>query len=144
MNISPEEIDRLASKLEAWPANGKPAFDDDVVTLKAYGLIEEIEQKAPCRTCGTPRVDYTYMKITPAGRLFLLAARPPKPKLSEAEIAEQLERERSVAIGQMQRLGAPAKDWLNRQGFENLKGFCDRSGIDDLTAWQRYYEEKHA
>ena len=75
MTVSDAEISRLACKLATWPANGKPEMDDDVHLLKAVGFVEEIDQTTPCRTCGTPRISYSFMKVTQAGRLFLAAAR---------------------------------------------------------------------
>lgn len=73
--ISDEEIQRLATKLANWPSNGKPEMDDDVYVLKSHGFVEEREQMKNCRECGTRLVDWRYMKITPAGRLFLATAR---------------------------------------------------------------------
>ena len=76
----PEVRSKMLNALVNFPANGKPpqGFDTEagVITLwlKEHGLIAEHETKRPCRECGTPRVDHTYMKITPAGRLFMLAS----------------------------------------------------------------------
>lgn len=39
--------------------------------LIEHGLISEEKQMQNCRTCGSPRVDFHYDKITPGGRLFM-------------------------------------------------------------------------
>jgi hypothetical protein len=72
---SDEEISRLAARLATWPSNGKPEMDDDVHLLIACGFVEEKEQMKACRECGTPRVDFRWLRITQAGKLFLAAAR---------------------------------------------------------------------
>jgi hypothetical protein len=41
------------------------------MTLQANGLIEDAVQTKACKTCGTPRPDFHYLKITPAGRCFM-------------------------------------------------------------------------
>lgn len=38
------------------------------------GFIEECFQEKPCPTCGTPRHDWTYWKVTPAGNAYLSLA----------------------------------------------------------------------
>ena len=71
--LSDAELQRFAQRLHNWPPNGKPEMDDDVFTLKALGLIEEIDITKPCALCGTSRRDYSFMKVTLAGRIFLRA-----------------------------------------------------------------------
>ena len=49
-------------------------MDGEMVPLILFGLVESHEVTKPCKTCGTPRFDYRYERITAAGRLFMEAA----------------------------------------------------------------------
>ena len=66
------EMDELVDLLTNFPANGKPQGDMKQVAV-AYGLIAPVTQNKNCPACGTTRPDYTYFKITPAGKLLLRA-----------------------------------------------------------------------
>lgn len=53
--------------------DGKKVDDLDregVTTAVAHGLIESCEQQKPCPTCGTPKFDYRFWRVTAAGRLL--------------------------------------------------------------------------
>lgn len=68
-----DRIARLTSALLNFPANGKPALDDNNWDLVLVGFIAEHEVTKPCRNCGQTLTDYRFFKITQAGRLFLAA-----------------------------------------------------------------------
>lgn len=73
----PKVRETFHAALLSFPDNGKPpegfGTEEGMVTLAMleYGLLKRHDQTKPCRECGTPRPDYSYMKITPAGRLFM-------------------------------------------------------------------------
>ena len=65
----------LAEMLAAVRSGAK--FEDQdkrlAVLAIAYNLIQSEEVKKPCKCCGAPRHDYSYFKITGAGRLLIAA-----------------------------------------------------------------------
>lgn len=69
----PTDLQALYDKLKSWPANGKPEYDDNVLIAHSLGYVENVEVKKHCPSCGAPKYDYSYMKITPAGRFFMAA-----------------------------------------------------------------------
>lgn len=81
-DIPAHEIQALADALANFPSNGKPQESDTMMTLILAGLVERQEVKKPCRNCGQPLLDYSFMRITAAGRYFLAAAAlaPGEPK----------------------------------------------------------------
>lgn len=72
---------KMHQALVNFPSNGKPprgmSTEEGVLTdwMIQIGFVSEHEQKTPRKTCGTPRVTYSYCKITPAGRFFMAAMR---------------------------------------------------------------------
>ena len=46
---------------------------DHVMLAIGHGLISREEQTKPCAACGTPKVDFSYWRATPAGRLLIEA-----------------------------------------------------------------------
>lgn len=66
-------IDAAYKALKAFPSNGKPPRDVVTAALEATGLIASHEAMKQCSACGAKRVDYHYMKVTQAGRHFMLA-----------------------------------------------------------------------
>lgn len=72
--ISNEELRELADALANFPSNGKPPLGDTTTMLVLLNFIERREVEKPCRTCGNPQLDYSYFRITGAGRYFLAAA----------------------------------------------------------------------
>lgn len=71
--VDPALVHAMAERLVNWPADARPPNDDATLHLQISGIIEEKTQMKACPTCGTPRVDWTYMQITSAGKLFLAA-----------------------------------------------------------------------
>jgi hypothetical protein len=55
-----------------------------------------------------------------------------------------LQNRKSAAIGHMQRLGAPARDWLTRNGFRDLKHFTDQATEVEVEAYEHWTEEPAA
>lgn len=45
---------------------------------------------------------------------------------------------RAAAIGEMQAMGAPARDWLTRNGFENVKSFMELATTEQVAAWEAF------
>jgi hypothetical protein len=131
--------ERFYQALRDFPSNGKPPRglgnpeSSTTEFLLHFGLIEEAETKTPCPQCGTPRVTYHHCKITPAGRFFMSA-------MGDGDLAP--EDRRSAAIGEMQRLGAPAKDWLTRNGFADVREFVDRASTRDVRQWEEFVERQ--
>jgi hypothetical protein len=85
----PQTRQRMYDALAAIPANGKPPrgmmTEEGVIIewLIALGFIEEHEQTKPCRDCGTPRPDYSYVKVSPAGRYYMAAMELEPVKLAK-------------------------------------------------------------
>jgi hypothetical protein len=77
MNADVNELAlRLYPVLRDFPADGQLQRMDDRDTffdLAMSGLVERQEVQKECKTCGTPKYDYAYWRITPAGRLFMAA-----------------------------------------------------------------------
>lgn len=48
---------------------------------------------------------------------------------------------RAAAIGEMQAMGAPARDWLTRNGFANVKEFVDVATRSDVDKWRGFVGE---
>lgn len=73
-SITPQEI---VDALRTFPSNGKPPANERAyivwMHMEAVGLIDSRAQEEPCRSCGKPRVAYSYHYITPAGRCLLAA-----------------------------------------------------------------------
>ena len=72
-NISSEKLAAMADVLTNWPANGKPEQSGAVTSLFISGLIVETDVQKHCKLCGKPQIDYSYMRITEAGKVFLAA-----------------------------------------------------------------------
>lgn len=72
-HIPNETIRAMIELLSDWPDNGKPPHSDATLAAVALGYIENREITKPCRACGKPELDYRYMHVTLAGRLFLAA-----------------------------------------------------------------------
>jgi hypothetical protein len=68
-------VERLREALRDFPADGQlRALDRDTMTdLILAGFIERIEVEKPCKTCGKPKFDYGYFRITGGGKLFMEA-----------------------------------------------------------------------
>jgi hypothetical protein len=69
-----QQIEEMIECLAAWPADGRPQNVMLRTALQALGFIEEKTQMKSCKSCGTPRPDWTYYKITPAGKILLAVA----------------------------------------------------------------------
>lgn len=63
--------------MDSWPDDARPdRLDGSAITLawaEAVGLVERCEIQKPCASCGTPRIDYTFWRITAAGQACLAA-----------------------------------------------------------------------
>jgi len=75
-DITQEHLLRSSLELmDSWPADARPdRLDGSAITLsyaEAVGLVERCEIQKPCAACGTPRTDYTFYRITPAGQAAL-------------------------------------------------------------------------
>lgn len=83
--MNAEIVDEIVTLLREWPDNGKPPNSVVLQWAQFFRFVEEIDVRKLCSACGTPRHDYSYMKITPAGKAFLgLAnrlAEPPSPSI---------------------------------------------------------------
>lgn len=70
----PEEpMRKQFEALRDFPADGRPdgTADPETMTwLILNGYIELHEQMKACSCCGTPKLDYSFFRITNAGRLF--------------------------------------------------------------------------
>jgi rubrerythrin len=64
----------MLDRLTNYPSNGKPPDDDTTYALILCGFIERINIDKACPACGTPRLDYSWLKITAGGRAFMAAA----------------------------------------------------------------------
>ena len=73
---SDNNLEALLDALENFPANGKIPSDPVWWALRDLGFIAEHTEKTPCKSCGTPRVTYSYWKPTRAGHYFLQSHRP--------------------------------------------------------------------
>lgn len=66
---------RLYAALKQFPDDGQlqnSAIDADTrADLILIGLVERQEVQKACKTCGTPRFDYAFYRMTPAGHLFV-------------------------------------------------------------------------
>lgn len=80
--LTVEFIDRIVEAVRDVNEGRKPqefGFGSPHSTAVHLGLIQECSQTKPCRTCGTPRHDWTYWQVTLAGQAYLaLAARSAK------------------------------------------------------------------
>jgi len=74
----PELLRAMAERLANYPSDGKPPNDDTTHALNLCGFIERIEINKSCPACGTPKLDYSYLKITAGGRYFLAAMQQEK------------------------------------------------------------------
>lgn len=63
-----------------------------------------------------------------------------EPKGTQAELKNRI----NAAIGQMQRLGDPAKAWLTREGFDNLTDFASRTSRDKVAEWEAFFDKETA
>jgi hypothetical protein len=68
-----EQLQEMADVLINWPADGKPEQSVARNRLFISGLIVETDVKKHCKSCGAPQVDYSYCRITEAGKMFLAA-----------------------------------------------------------------------
>ncbi len=80
MTHTPEELAmarRMLDLLGTFPADGQLRSDlfDPLTVTEAIScsLIERVVIEKPCKTCGTRRHDYSFFRITAAGRYFLAA-----------------------------------------------------------------------
>jgi hypothetical protein len=71
--IAGAELHELAAALASFPSNGKPPASEATDMLVLLNFIERREVQKPCRNCGTPLLDYSFFRITGAGRYFLAA-----------------------------------------------------------------------
>ena len=64
-----------AVMLDAVLKGAKPEDQDAAVMMEAVGssLIMREEQQKPCPTCGKPKHDFSYWRVTAAGRLLVAA-----------------------------------------------------------------------
>jgi rubrerythrin len=72
--IDPAIVEAMLERLTNFPANGKPPNDDTTMSLILCGFVERVDIDKACPACGTPKLDYSYMKITAGGRAFMAAA----------------------------------------------------------------------
>lgn len=68
-----ERIAAVAELLFNFPADGKLPETEAATDAFVSGLVTEYTVKKPCRNCGTPLTDYSYCRITQAGRFFMQA-----------------------------------------------------------------------
>jgi hypothetical protein len=71
-----ELAERIYPVLRDFPADGQLQRMDDqalYTDIILSGLVQREEVQKPCKCCGTPKFDYAYFRITPAGRLFMTA-----------------------------------------------------------------------
>lgn len=75
MSEQADELRALYETLRDMSKNKQVAtgMNSPLMTLIMHKLVENCEVKKPCRTCGTPRTDYRYYRITGAGKLFMAA-----------------------------------------------------------------------
>lgn len=71
------QIDAVVHLLANFPADGKPQDRDAAIDATLLGFIERRDITKPCRECGTLRHDYSFSRVTAAGRLFLHFASQP-------------------------------------------------------------------
>lgn len=72
--IDPNLLSAMIDRLANFPSDGKPPIDETTMALIACGFIERQEVQKHCATCGTLRLDYSYLKLTAGGRAFLTVA----------------------------------------------------------------------
>ena len=77
--MSEDQLQAMADVLINWPADGKPEPSKARSALFISGLIVETDVKKYCKSCGSPQVDYSYCRITEAGKMFLAAMQRSKP-----------------------------------------------------------------
>lgn len=77
--IPSADLSLMLDGLRNFPSNAKPEDSEATFLLIAYGLIERQEVKKPCRTCGTSLLDYSYFRITAAGRCVLALTHDAQP-----------------------------------------------------------------
>ena len=67
---------QCATLIQAIMDGAKPEDQDTGLMIWAIGagLIKTEQQSKPCKTCGTPRPDFRYWRITLAGRMLADAA----------------------------------------------------------------------
>jgi hypothetical protein len=97
-----DNLERMLAVLRAFPDDGKPeksASQEVIVDLISYNLIERREVQKACQCCGTPRLDYSFFRITPAGRLILAmdAKRQEQEGDEVAALKAEVERLHSLA-----------------------------------------------
>ena len=71
--LSQERIAAVAELLFNFPADGKLPETEAATDAFVSGLVQEQRVSKPCRNCGTPLTDYSYCRITQAGRFFMQA-----------------------------------------------------------------------
>lgn len=73
MTETSEIVREMHEALRNFPANGRPGWTqhDTGIALIVRGYIQTVEVNKACKCCGIERLDYTYFRITAAGRQFL-------------------------------------------------------------------------
>jgi hypothetical protein len=83
IGLPPHRLSALAYLLANFPSDGKPRDREAQIDALLLGFIEKREITKPCASCGTARPDYSYFKITPAGKLFSAAVEALNPLIRD-------------------------------------------------------------
>lgn len=73
--ISRAQIDAVIDLLANFPADGKPQDREAMTDAILLGFIERKDIQKNCRECGTLLHDYSYCRVTAAGKAVLHFAR---------------------------------------------------------------------
>jgi hypothetical protein len=74
IGLTRERIDAMLDLLRNFPADGKLTSSTATADCIAFRFVEERQQEGRCQHCGSPRVEYRWHTLTPAGRAILAFA----------------------------------------------------------------------
>jgi hypothetical protein len=138
----------MATEVKAWKAEDGTLHDSECEA--ATRDVEMLVERSPLAENSPYAKKLVEWLTENAGeiRTKLQAHERACPKVeAEAKQAGTLptiEDRITAAIGQMQRIGDTAKDWLTRNGFVNLHDFVDRATEEQITDWEHFKDEPAA
>lgn len=150
----------MATRIDAWRADNGSLHGNERSAVKSNveHLTDRMIREAPALSHAAIakwmidnredviRVMSAYHRLHPAA---MISQESKAPKVEKGPVAQkgpldaeaisiEMAQRAEAAMTQMRKLGAPAKDWLAQRGFASIVDFRDRSGFDDVTAWENF------
>lgn len=127
----------MVEKVPAFRSNSGKLFLSEEAAVRSEA-IERLCEIIPEFALIRPRIESNLDAISQATASLVSFKARNHPEPAPENHPENLSDLRSAAIGEMQSMGAPARDWLTRNGFSNVREFCDTATRSDVTNWQEF------